>query len=81
MSKEGNMIKLYGLFSTAEGNIVYATNNIKIRTPGGQTAVIGCVMAGGSFDIVANNNLVLTYYKITAPDIVPTTIETLNWNR
>jgi hypothetical protein len=81
MSKEGDMIRLYGLFSTGTSNIVFATNNIKIQTPGGESVVLGCVVCGGSFEIVANNDLTVSYVKVIAPEVVPSGIEIISWNR
>ncbi|MFH1594145.1 MAG: hypothetical protein ABID09_05575 [Candidatus Omnitrophota bacterium] len=81
MSEAGNRIKLYGVFSTVAGNIVYATNDIQLTPQGAQTSVLGCVIAGGSFECVAKNNLVLTYAEINAPEVVPSGIVIVSWNR
>jgi len=81
MCEEGSRIKLYGQFDTAEGNIIYATNDIQIQTPGGASTVAGTVIAGGSFTITANNDLSLTYGLITAPEVVPDILEVVSWNR
>lgn len=80
MSEAGDMMKLYGLFNTTEGNIVYATNNVKIRTPGGSSVVLGCVLAGGSFDIVANNDLILNYGLISSETVITGGLELVSWN-
>lgn len=81
MSKEGNRIKLYGRFNTEEGNVVYATNKIQIETPSGNPAVVGCVIAGGDFDITANAPMTITYDKISAPEVVPSGFKIVSWNR
>lgn len=77
----GDTAKLYGLFSTEEGNIVYATDNIKIRTTGGTTAVLGAVIAGGDMEVVANNNISMTYFKVLASEVVSEGVEIVSWNR
>ena len=77
----GGTCKLYGLFSTEGGNIVYATDGMKIRTPGGQSTVMGSVISGGWLDMVANNDLTLTYSRIEGSEIVPVGIEVVSWNR
>lgn len=81
LSQEGNRMKLYGRFDTQEGNIVYATNNVKIQTPGGESTVLGTVCAGGWFEIVANNDLTITYDKVVASEVVPEGVEIVSWNR
>lgn len=77
----GALCKLYGNFNTNQGNLVYATNLIKIRTPGGGTSVLGCVIAGGDMDIVANNNTLLRYSQVLAPQVVPGGLEVVNWSK
>ncbi|MGB2705418.1 MAG: hypothetical protein WBC74_00950 [Candidatus Omnitrophota bacterium] len=72
---------LYGLFDTQEGNIVYATNSMKIRTPGGQSLVMGTVLSGGWLDVVANNAITLTYGMVDADEVVPLDIEVVSWNK
>ena len=81
MSEAGNRIKLYGNFTSTDGNIIYATNNIQIETPGGGSTILGTVIAGGSFTITANDALELTYQNITAPNVQPQVIEIVSWNR
>jgi hypothetical protein len=81
MSEAGTRIRLYGVFTSTGGNIVYATNNVQIETPGGTSTILGTVIAGGSFFITANNDLSLTYQNITAPGVQPIAIEIVSWNR
>jgi len=81
MSEAGSRMKIYGQFTTAGNNIVYATNDIQIETPGGTTRVLGTVIAGGSFSITANNDLELTYGAITSSEVVPLIVEIVSWNR
>ena len=74
-------MKLYGLFSTEEGNLVYATNSIMVQTTGGQSAVLGTVISGGWIHIVANNNITITYTKVIADEVTPEGIEIVSWNK
>ena len=77
----GGEAKLYGNFNTNQGNVVYATNDVDIRTPGGGSTVLGCVISGGDIDIVAEADTEVTYSKIVADEIVPEGIEIVSWNR
>jgi hypothetical protein len=81
MSREGSRIKLYGNFTSTDGNIVYATNDVQIETPGGGSTILGTVIAGGSFTITANDNLELTYKNITTGNVQPIAIDIVSWNR
>lgn len=74
-------IKSYGILNTSEGNIMYATNSVKIETPGGISTVLGTVLSGGWYDIVANGNLTLTYQSISIPELIDTGIEIVSWNK
>ena len=77
----GALMKLYGNFNTIQGNLVFATNLIKIRTPGGGSQVLGCVIAGGDLDVVANADTTLTYFQVIAPLVLPEGIDITSWNR
>lgn len=81
MSEAGSRIKLYGNFSSTAGVIVYATNDVQIETPGGGSSINGAVLAGGSFTITANDNLILSYQSIEADSVEPIAIEIVSWNR
>jgi len=81
MSETGSRIKLFGDFTTNQGNIVYATNDIQIETPGTGSTVTGAVIAGGSFIITANKPLTITYTEITAAEVVPEILRVVSWNR
>lgn len=77
----GNHFKSYGEFNTEQGNIVYATNSIKIQTPSGTPTVLGCVVSGGWISSTANADMNMTYYKVEASEVVPEGIEVVSWNR
>lgn len=81
MSEAGARIKMYGKFTTDEGNILYATNDIQVETPSGKSTVVGTVIAGGSFSITANNDLTITYDRITSPESTPQIVKIVSWNR
>ncbi len=81
MSEQGARMKLFGQFSTAEDNIVYATNDIQIETPGLGTTIAGTVIAGGSFTITANNDLTIRYGEITSYEAVPLVVRIVSWNK
>lgn len=77
-----NSMKLYGEFNTVEKNLVYAANDIKIETTGGTATVLGCVLAGNTVKVVANNDVTLTYGQISGTEIIPgEDIEIVSWNR
>ncbi|MCQ9207622.1 MAG: pilus assembly PilX N-terminal domain-containing protein [Omnitrophica bacterium] len=82
MSQDGNEIMLFGQFTAPTvPSIIYATNDIKIQTPGGSPTVLGTVIAGGTLTTTANAPLTLTYGKVTASAVVPSGIEIVSWNR
>ncbi|MCK4463946.1 MAG: hypothetical protein KAU58_06510 [Candidatus Omnitrophica bacterium] len=81
MSEQGSRIKLYGEFTTEEENIIYATNDIQIETPGAKSMIAGTVIAGGSFKITANNDLDIKYGEITSYEALPLVVKIVSWNR
>lgn len=76
-----NSMKLYGAFSSIEDNIVYAQNDVKIQTTGGTSSTVGTVLAGNSFTTNANNVLIFTYGAVVAPEVIPSGMEVVSWNR
>ena len=76
-------MKLYGLFNTVGGNIVFAENEVKIQTPQDSASVVGNVISGGPVNIVANQDVTVTYFKVTSDDIFVDTglLEIVSWNR
>lgn len=81
MSEQGTRMKLNGEFTTVEVNIVYATNDIQIETPGGKSMIAGTVIAGGSFKITANNDLDIKYGQITSYEALPLVVKIVSWNK
>jgi len=81
MCEQGTRMKLYGEFSTVEVNIIYATNDIQIETPGGKSMIAGTVIAGGSFKIVANKDLDIQYGEITSYESLPLVVKIVSWNK
>lgn len=77
----GARMRLYGNFNTVQGNLVFATNDIDIRTPGGGASVLGCVIAGGDMDVVANDDLQLDFFQVLSPEFIPEGLEIVSWNR
>jgi len=77
----GDAMSLYGIITMDEGGIMYATNSVKIRTPGGISTVLGTVQSGGWYDIVANGDLTLTYSSVSIPELIPSGIDIVSWNK
>jgi len=79
----GAECRLDGNFNTAEGNIIFATNLLKVRTSGSSASVLGCVIAG-EIDILTSNSgetISIKYASIVADDVVSTGLEIIAWNR
>lgn len=70
-----------GNFKTEEGNIVYAQNDVKMMSDGADAAVVGCVIAGNTLTVNAKNHLTFTYGSITAPEVVPSGMVVVSWNK
>ncbi|MFH1791534.1 MAG: hypothetical protein ABH885_06095 [Candidatus Omnitrophota bacterium] len=75
------LAKLYGLFNTEEGNIVYSTTQVKINSNGGTAVVLGAVVSGGDLFVNAHDDVAMTYFKVTASEVVSEGLEIVSWNR
>ena len=77
-----NSIKLYGTFSSEDGNLVYAMNDVTIETTGGAaSAIVGAVIAGNSLKGTLNSDITFTFSQIIASEVVPGGLEIVSWNR
>jgi len=83
MSQQGSRIRLYGTFNAdaTTPTLIYATNDIKIQTPGGSPTVMGTVIAGGSLETTANGDITFTYAQVVADEVIPQGMVIISWNR